>query len=116
MSFSVTTLVLIFILKLRFPPKTPFTTVITKRYNRSTLTLYRKYEKLDLKVRKIDLDISFLDICKTNGIIPKFLNCKVYNPKVTLTLTYKQFQFKLLNYELKEKKKRKNFDQSEKNS
>ena len=87
--FSVATLVLIFILKLRFPPKTPFTTIITKRYNRSTLTLYRKYEKLDFKVRKIELDISFLQNCKAHGITLEFLNCKVHNPKVTLTLTYK---------------------------
>ena len=101
----VTTYILLFLIKLRFPKNTPFTTLITKRYNHSTLALYRKFENLDFKIRKIHLDIEFLQKCKLYSIIPKFLKFKLYNSKVTRTLTYKSFQFKLLNYELKEKNK-----------
>ena len=103
--FVITTFVLMFILKLRFPSRIPFTTTIVNRYNQSTLNLYRKYERLEFKVRKIQLDINFLQKCKAYGIIPKFLNCKLYSQKAKRTLTYKQFQFKLLNYELSEKRK-----------
>ena len=105
MSLLATSLVLIFILKLRFPSRVPFTTVITNRYGSSTLSLYRKFEKLDFKTQKTQLDLNFLTLCKTHGIIPKFLQFKLYKSKVTRTLTYKQFQFKLLNYEINEKSK-----------
>ena len=101
----VTTYVLLFILKLRFPRNVPFTTTFINRYGTTVLSLYRKFEKFDFKVRKTQLDIQFLQKCKAHGITPKFLNFKVYNVRIKKTLTYKQFQFKLLNFELNEKNK-----------
>ena len=100
----IVTYVFLFILKLRFPKSTPLTTTIVNRYGYPTLALFRKLENFLFKVEKTNLDIEFLQACKTRGIIPKFLFFKVYNHKVTRTLTYKQFQHKLLNYELNGKK------------
>ena len=101
----ITTYVLLFLLKLRFPKHTPFTSIIKTRYNNDALSLYRKLENLDLKIRKINLDLDFLRTCKAYGILPKFLNLKLYKSKIKKTLTYKAFQFKLLNYEINEKNK-----------
>ena len=101
----ITTYVLLFLLKLRFPKHTPFTNVIKNRYNSDALALYRKLEDLDLKIRKIHLDLDFLRTCKAYGILPKFLNFKLYKSKIKKTLTYKAFQFKLLNYEINDKNK-----------
>ena len=99
------TWVFLFILKLRFPSNIPFTHIIRSRYHEVALTLYRLVERLDYKIKKIKLDLEFLNKCKVHGIIPKFLNFTLYKSKVTRTLTYKSFQFKLLNYEISEKNK-----------
>ena len=101
----IATYVLLFILKLRFPKNIPFTNLIKTRYSIEALSLYRKLEHLDFKIRKIHLDLSFLRTCKAYSIIPKFLNFKLYKSKVKKTLTYKAFQFKLLNYEINDKNK-----------
>ena len=101
----ITTYVLLFLLRLRFPKHIPFTQIIRTRYNAETLSLYRKLENLDLKIRKTHLDLDFLRTCKAYGIIPKFLNLKIYKNKIKKTLTYKAFQFKLLNYEINDKNK-----------
>ena len=101
----IATYVLLFLLRLRFPKHTSFTTIIRSRYNNEAISIYRKLEKLDLKIRKTQLDLDFLRTCKAYGIIPKFLNFKPYKKKIKKTLTYKAFQFKLLNYEINEKTK-----------
>ena len=46
-----------------------------------------------------------MENCKANGTIPKFLNIKTYNQRVKTTNAYRSFQCKLLNLELKEKRK-----------
>ena len=92
-------------MKLRFPSSIPFSTTVRNRYGLTALSLYRNFEKSDYKLRKVKLDLEFLTKCKTYGIIPKFLKFKLYNSNITRTLTYKSFQFKLLNYEINVKNK-----------
>ena len=97
--------VLLFILKLRFPTHILLTDTIKNIYNIAALYLYRKVERLDLKLHKTKLDIEFLQTCKSYGVITNFLQFKLYNQNVRNTLTYKSFQFILLNYEISEKNK-----------
>ena len=63
-------LILKFILKLRFPTNKSIAQVITTRYGRPTLLLIRKFESLDLKQRKLALDMEFLESCKKHDLIP----------------------------------------------
>ena len=94
-------LVLLFIIKLRFPRVRPITATIERRYGRSTLQLYRRTEKLRFKIQKIDEDLKFLNICKTYSIIPNFIKFKVYARDFQFTRTCHSWQLKLLDYEIK---------------
>lgn len=103
--FAIFSYVFIFLLKLRFPKGKSFTDIVTNRYGRDTLAAYRKLEKTHFKLHKVKLDIEFLITCKAYSIIPKFLSFKTYKRHVMSTNMYKSFQFKLLNFELKDKHK-----------
>jgi hypothetical protein len=101
----VITLILKFILKLRFPTTKSIAQVITTRYGRQTLLLIRKFETLDLKQRKLSLDIEFLESCMKHDLIPKFVQFKVANRALRGSKTYRHCQRKLLAKELTEKKR-----------
>ena len=94
-------LILLFIIKLRFPRCRPITATIERRYGRSILQLYRRTEKLRFKVQKIDEDLKFLNTCKSYHIIPNFIRFKVYTREFQFTRTYHSWQLKLLDYEIK---------------
>ena len=99
------TLVFIFLIKLRFPPRLGFVETLTKRYGNESLHLYRNLEKLDLKIKKANLDHKFLLTCKQHSVIPKFLYFRTYNHNIKYTDFYKSFQFRLLDYEIRRKEK-----------
>ena len=99
------TLVFTFLIRLRFPPRLGFTQVLTNRYGPESLSLYRNFEKLDLKLKKTNLDLNFLLTCKRHSVIPKFLYFKTYNYNIQSTDFYKSFQFRLLDYEIKQKRR-----------
>ena len=94
-------IVLLFIVKLRFPSCRPITTTIRRRYGLSTLQLYRRTEKLRFRIQKIDEDLKFLNTCKAYRIIPNFIKFKVYTRDFQFTRTYLSWQLKLLDYEIK---------------
>ena len=75
------TLVLLFITRIRFPPGTPFNQTITQRYGRPALDKFRSFEKLELKQLSLEADLKFLITCKQNNVIPKFIHFKTYNKK-----------------------------------
>ena len=71
---------LIFIFKLRFPPGVSIATVLKRRYKENgSLDAFRKYQRLEFKLQKAKLDLTFLEDCKKNSVIPKFLNFKLAN-------------------------------------
>ena len=74
----VVALVLQFIIRLRFPLHKSIAQVITTRYGQSTVSLIRKFESLDFKLRKCDLDIIFLKKCIEHELVPKFVQFKGY--------------------------------------
>ena len=53
-------LVILFILKLRFPRGTQLSTVIVRRYGRQGLQRFRRLEKTSIKLKKNEADLKFL--------------------------------------------------------
>ena len=73
-----------------------FATVLKDRYkNNGSLAAFRKYQRIDLKLSKAKLDLSFL-----TGVIPQFLNLKVTNQCLKSSAAYRQCQRKLLEEEI----------------
>ena len=69
--FRIVSMVLLFILKLRFPRNKPLSDIIyiTERYGRPTLQNFRKYESRSYNLRKAETDREFLILCK--GLFPR---------------------------------------------
>ena len=101
----IASLVLLLIIKLRFPKGKSIHRVIQERYGRPLLTLFRRCELFDLKIRKTECDIEFLKVCQENNLTPKFVNFKLYKKNIRSTCHFRQFQNKLINNELSEKEK-----------
>ena len=99
----IASLVLLLIIKLRFPNGKSIHRVIQERYGRPLLTLFRRCELFDLKIRKTECDIEFLKVCQENNLTPKFVNFKLYKKNIRSTCYFRQFQNKLINNELSEK-------------
>ena len=96
-------LVFLFILRLRFPQSKSIATNLRTRYGNPVLKTVRKFEKLDFKIRKIELDLSFLQTCDEKKVIPKFLQFRTANKTLKSSDSYKQCQELLLNEEIKKK-------------
>ena len=92
--------ILLFVIKCRFPSGKSVADIIRARYDEETLTKVRKFEKLDFKVRKCQLDVEFIQLCVDNDLVPKFLNFKVTNGMLRGSKTYRDCQRKLLKQEL----------------
>ena len=73
------TLVFLFLARIRFPKTESIASIIRGRYGEKLLKEVRKFEKLDYKLRKVQLDLDFLTNCKDNDIIPNFLNFRLAN-------------------------------------
>ncbi len=97
-------LVFLFVIRLRFPTGVAVSEIIRKRYNDDILKKIRTYEKVDLKHRKAELDLAFLEKCQMNSIIPKFLRFRVANKHLRNSTTYQQCSQLLLNEEIRSKK------------
>ena len=50
---------------------------IATKYNDLTVSDLRKIEKWRLKLRKAELDIRFLNTCRTFNVTPKFLTFRI---------------------------------------
>ena len=102
--WTIISLVFLFIIKLRFPPKKSIATIITDRYGQNIFCLLRRFKSLDFKVRKSQLDIYFFEKCIKNQLTPKFVQFKVANKHLCSSSAYKVCQRKLLAEELVAKK------------
>ena len=101
----VSTLVILFLLKLRFPRNTPISDVLRERYGQSALQGFRKFEQVSQKLAKKQLDLHFLKCCKTYNVYPNFLNFKLYKNSLNNSELYKSWQDKLLDLEIQSKVK-----------
>ena len=103
MIVKVLTLVLLLLIRLRFPSKKSIAEIIRKCYGSDPVKQLRRFEKLDYKVRKNQSDLEFLKLCQENGLTPKFLNFKFANSNLHYSNSYKQCQSLLLKEEIKSK-------------
>ena len=71
-----------------------------RRNNNKVLREVHKFEKLDYKVRKVQLGLDFLCECEDSDVIPNFLNFRFANKKVQDSLTYKNCLHNLLISEI----------------
>ena len=99
--FKIVVWAIIFLTKLRFPPGISIATVLKDRYkNNGSLAAFRKYQRIDLKLSKAKLDLSFLTKCKSHEVIPQFSNFKVTNQRLKSSAAYRQCQRKLLEEDI----------------
>lgn len=97
-------LILVFIIKLRFPPHKSIREIILGRYSNEVLQIFRQCERTDIKLRKCKCDIEFIDTCITNKLVPKFIQFKLYSRRLQSEHLYRKFQKNLLFHELKNRK------------
>ena len=95
------TLVLLFIIKLRFPKTISIATLIEGRYGRQVLLIFRKCENLQWKQKKIEADKNFLVKCKLHRVIPNFLKFRLSKQKLGDPNLVRNFQNRLLEKEIK---------------
>ena len=78
-------------------------TGLKKRYNNDSLAAFRKFQRVELKLGKAKLDLSFLNNCKKKSVVPRFLWFKVANRRLRNSSAYRQCQNKLLQEEISSK-------------
>ena len=101
----VSSLALLFILKIRLQSINNILTYTARRYGEEGKQLYRRYEATRKKHTKSCLDLEFLVKCKTYRTVPKFLRFKLYKRNLHSSSFYKSWQNKLLIHEINFKKK-----------
>ena len=72
-------LVLMFVARTKFPVRHSIVNVLWKCYGKILIKNVRKFEKYDIKYKKVILDLDFLLTCKEKNIIQKLLMFKVAN-------------------------------------
>ena len=103
MFLRVMVLVFLFLARLRFPSTESLPSIVRRRYGSNILKLVRKFEKIDYKLRKAELDICFLHRCDVNDVIPKFLQFRLANKNLRNSVAYKNSQKQLLHAEIHSK-------------
>lgn len=101
----VTTLVLLFIFRIRFPTNQPISALIIRKYGVHSLRVFRSFEQTSQKLCKAEKDLDFLICCKAYSVVPKFLRFKLYKRSLCNTDFYRSWQTKLLDLEIKCKKR-----------
>ena len=79
MFLRVAVLVFLFLARIRFPENESISSIVWKRYSGEVFKAICKLEKVDYKLRKAKLDISFLIKCQNENIIPNFLKFRPAN-------------------------------------
>ena len=72
MFMKVAAIVFLFLIRLRFPHSMSLSQIIRRRYGDKIIKRLRKFEKIDYRLRKAELDLEFLVKCMDNNLIPKF--------------------------------------------
>ena len=87
-----------------FPKNESISSIVRKRYSGDVLKAVRKFEKIDYKLRKAKLDISFLVKCQNENIVSNFLKFRLANKNLQNSVTYRKCQQNLLQTEINNKK------------
>ena len=78
-TFCIITCVFLFLVRLRFPAQDPIIKILQRCHGDGLVKKVWKLEKFDFKSRKALLDLEFLQSCKKQKLILKFLQFKVAN-------------------------------------
>ena len=104
MFLTVAVLVFLFLARIRFPKNESMSSIVRKRYSGEVLKAICKFEKVDYKLRKRKLDISFLVKCQNENIIPSFLKFRLAKKNLQNSVTYRKCQHGLLQTEIDNKR------------
>ena len=104
MFLRVAVLVFLFLARIRFPKNESISSIVRKRYSGEVLKAIRKFGKVDDKLRKSKLEISFLVKCQNKNIISNFLKFRLANKNLQNSVTNKKCQRSLLQTEIDNKK------------
>ena len=99
----VLTLVFLFITRIRFPTNKSIAEIITLRYGHETLLTIRKFEKVNFKRRKLELDLDFVNKCYEQKLTPTFVRFRLPNKNLRNSRTYIKCQLDLLREEIQDK-------------
>ena len=89
------------ITRFKFPRNKSIANIIRSRYGNETMKSVRKFEKVDFRYRKTQLDLEFLNKCINKRLIPKFLKFRVANKHLKTSDAYVNSQLLLLNEEIR---------------
>ena len=103
MFLKITSLVFLFIIRLRFPASKSIIQTLRSRYDNLVVKLVCDLEKLDYKTRKCNLDLEFLNLCVENNVIPKFMQFGVANKELRNCVAYRKCLNKKQRYRFLEK-------------
>lgn len=93
-------LTLLFLLKLKLSRSGNVTDYIRRKYDGSTLRLYRRLESSTKKWKKAQLDQEFLLYCRMNSIVPNFIKFRLYRSSLYNSEFYKSSTQSLLDIEI----------------
>ena len=106
MLLRVTVLVFLLLARVRFPRNEWIPSVIRRIHGHDTLKLLQNFEKLDYKIRKVELDICFLRKCESKDDAPSFFKLRLANKNLKNSMTYRKCQRQLLKAEIDSKESR----------
>ena len=96
-TFRIIKYVSLFLARLRFRAQDLIIKILGRRYGDDLVKKVQKFEKFDFKYRKALLDLEFLQSCKKEKLIPKFLKFKVANKRLESSEAYLSCQRRLSN-------------------
>ena len=99
-TFRIITYDFLLLARLRFPAQDLIIKILRRCYGDGLVKKVRKYEKFGFKYRKTLLYLEFLQSCKKEKLILKFLQFKVANKLLESSETYLSCQRRLLNQEM----------------
>ena len=106
MIVRVVDLVFLFVVLVRSPRGKSIADIIISRYGEAYIRKIRRFEKRDFKLRKSHLDQRFLLDFNENVVILSFLRFKLSNKHLKNSHVCKKCQIRLLEQEIKSKRKR----------
>ena len=98
--YCVFTIVFLLIIRTRFPRTKSLINVIRFHYGNNVVKFIRKFEKLDYRLRKINVDIDFLNSCLENDLCPTFLRFKMSSNRLQNSESYQRSTRLFLHEEL----------------
>ena len=101
----VVSIILLFILKIKYARK-PVIHTLLRHYGVQGVTVFRRLEDFDFKLKKTSADLEFLLCCSLNKLTPKFLKFKISLSRFHGDSNYRNYQFQLLQKEIDSKRNR----------